>query len=1113
MKKGIISSNKHFITKQKGCNTMKKLLSVVLTIAMVLGTMGTVAFAADSDVAEINGTKYQTLADALANVGEGEVVIELLANAELAYNAREAYGLDVTKSITINGNGNTLTLNQKNSDWSSIGMANSDGTFIMKDVTVDKTGYGATGGAWNTHAIQFNVNVNFTNVTFNNSIKLGGADSVLTNVTINENGGFYGIWIEADGQNVEINGGSIVAPNGGRGIKVADEYVADQAAQVTLNVTDMKFTTAKKAAILVTSTAGADITVDNIDISNCAADSENAVWVDEDRMNTQKLVTVTGASKMVEGVSDDYIKWIQAELLAGRSVTLDQDIVLDDIDYVKAFPAVSNGNGKYSGFNYGNGAFFNVIGDNVTFDLNGHSITYNIHDDEWCNKRILSIFYVTDKANLTINDSVGTGAVTVYGMASAVYSVAADAKVEITGGTWTWNPCATCDASNVFLYASHGGEIYIQEGSFDNNVTGDAGDYMIMAHYSSKETTENSAGVDYDATKIEISGGTFYDCNPGEIMYMDKGTSNSSSKGDGCAEEYMPADNGDGSYGLKAVVAKIGDTKYGTLADAMNAAVDGDIIEVADGTHNLTEISNKTITIKGSKDAVIDRTETVTMSGSNITFDGVTISATSGINYIGLHHAASETYKNCTINGELWTYGVAAFDNCVFNQTSSEKYNIWTYGAETATFTDCKFYSAGKAVLVYKEKGTKTLDAYFTNCEFYASEAVAGKAAIEIDSSLNPFDVKIDNCSAVGFDAGSVSGDVLWNLKKGDSANCSVTIDGVAVNLDEKTTTPIKVVFEPVAQDAKEDEVSDLYNINLTCDSDINRLNSADLTFDFNATVTDGAMDYEIIAVEDITVTQSSDDADRYMFNYKGKDGVVDTGKALTIAQVKVTGYGKYTFAVKAAATNAVHATTIANNLVDTYVSEGATAQEGKLDIKAGISETEITVPTRELTINITFPNAVANNEATYQDMTVTIVGGTVNEEIALGTDAEAYNFTKALPYNTAYTVTVSGAGYRTASYTVNLTEAKTLNFWNNVMDNALEVEVGKANSAVTKNFLAGDIVKDGEINIYDLSAVVSYFGEDNLVEDHPEYAKYDLNRDGKIDSKDVAYVLVSWGE
>ncbi len=41
---------------------------------------------------------------------------------------------------------------------------------------------------------------------------------------------------------------------------------------------------------------------------------------------------------------------------------------------------------------------------------------------------------------------------------------------------------------------------------------------------------------------------------------------------------------------------------------------------------------------------------------------------------------------------------------------------------------------------------------------------------------------------------------------------------------------------------------------------------------------------------------------------------------------------------------------------------------------------------------------------------------------------------------------------------------------------------------------------------------MVSYFGDEHSVTAESPYAKYDLNRDGKIDSIDVAYVLVSWG-
>ena len=96
---------------------------------------------------------------------------------------------------------------------------------------------------------------------------------------------------------------------------------------------------------------------------------------------------------------------------------------------------------------------------------------------------------------------------------------------------------------------------------------------------------------------------------------------------------------------------------------------------------------------------------------------------------------------------------------------------------------------------------------------------------------------------------------------------------------------------------------------------------------------------------------------------------------------------------------------------------------------------------------------------------------------------------------------------------TVTMTGNKVLNFWNNVKDNAVNVEEGKDTSAKNVTFLAGDIVKDNTINIYDLSAVVSYFGTQTVTSAASDYAKYDLNRDGKIDSKDVAYVLVSWGK
>ena len=199
-----------------------------------------------------------------------------------------------------------------------------------------------------------------------------------------------------------------------------------------------------------------------------------------------------------------------------------------------------------------------------------------------------------------------------------------------------------------------------------------------------------------------------------------------------------------------------------------------------------------------------------------------------------------------------------------------------------------------------------------------------------------------------------------------------------------------------------------------------------------------------------------------------------------------------------------------------------------------------VEVPTAKLTLTVDFRNTVEDNSYDYQRMTITVSGSDLSKPITvkLGSNSpevfvdEANKTNEAvtagkmsnnsytvtldgiLSLNRAYTVEVRGDGYRTARYTVSMTGDKELYFWNNVMDNPTFIEKDVDASRRNTTFLAGDIVKDNSINIYDLSAVVSYFGTEGIsVSYHPEYIKYDLNRDGRIDSVDVAYVLVSWGK
>ena len=122
----------------------------------------------------------------------------------------------------------------------------------------------------------------------------------------------------------------------------------------------------------------------------------------------------------------------------------------------------------------------------------------------------------------------------------------------------------------------------------------------------------------------------------------------------------------------------------------------------------------------------------------------------------------------------------------------------------------------------------------------------------------------------------------------------------------------------------------------------------------------------------------------------------------------------------------------------------------------------------------------------------------------------------KNLPAFDKYTVFVSGDGYRDAKVQFDLNEDTTVNFWNNANDSAI-AEISKETSGIVKtakkNFLAGDIIMIGVIDIYDLSAVSSYYGKSNLTAGDKDFIQYDLNRDGKVNLDDISILLAGWAE
>ena len=251
-------------------------------------------------------TGVSTAEEFAAAVKSGAENIEIILNADIEVaisslgqqtggSGEYKLGGEDTKNITIDLNGNRLNITT--TYWSNLGAKNDNAIFTIKNGTM--TSSQAT-GTWNSYDLTFsNCDYVIEDVVFEKAIAFDNANKnvTLNNVTIYETHDYYAMWITAAGQNVTIDG--LTINSDGRGIKIDEQYVGTPE-HVTLNVSNSTFKTANKAAILVKSEAGAHINLHNIDIANVQADTENAVWVDEDAAAYADKVVVTGGSCRVE---------------------------------------------------------------------------------------------------------------------------------------------------------------------------------------------------------------------------------------------------------------------------------------------------------------------------------------------------------------------------------------------------------------------------------------------------------------------------------------------------------------------------------------------------------------------------------------------------------------------------------------------------------------------------------------------------------------------------------------------------------------------------------------------------------------------------------------------
>ena len=146
--------------------------------------------------------------------------------------------------------------------------------------------------------------------------------------------------------------------------------------------------------------------------------------------------------------------------------------------------------------------------------------------------------------------------------------------------------------------------------------------------------------------KPAVAGGTFANAVPAEY----------------CADRFIPTQNADGTYGVKACVAKVGSTKYETLAEAIAAAKDGETVKllanVADFEgavieKNLTfDFGDYTITGKAGATVLHVKNAKVTLNGKTGGIDG----GAGGDNIA----VRADTGAEVIINGGVYTVGADA---------------------------------------------------------------------------------------------------------------------------------------------------------------------------------------------------------------------------------------------------------------------------------------------------------------------------------------------------------------------------------------------------------------------------------------------------------------------
>ena len=600
-------------------------------------------------VAEANGVKYESLAEAIANANGSTVTLLVPVTIEkgetLKITSKVTYTSSVLGESMITNKG-TLTIAEGGSlEYIYTGAA--DTSYSKGNYTVNNSGTLVVNG--NISASVKDLTGKFSHAFY--AINNGGNGSATINAGTVSNANGYAIRGFAD-NSITVTGGEIV---GTRAIWLqlpsSNSSVAPEV-NVTITGGTLRATGEPNYQLAIyASSNGSNMRNINIAISGGTFIGDIALTGGQNKDNVETLTITGGTFAGLYGEVYSYgedAKAIEAITITGGTfATNGAEMYAGDDEYIfkkNADGTYTAQNGKYvaevNGVKYeslaeaiAKGGEVKLLADvaltetitvtgTVKLDLNGHTITGTDNNNE-------RNFYLinVNKGNLTINDTVGTGAITLR------------ATVERN-----WSSSSVVIANNQGTVTVNGGTIEHLGGTsmayaIDNLTNGTIGDaylvisggkvestYFAVRQYANSNTNENKVKVnggnvgymwiqspnsyannaDLTVTAGTVSGICLSGVNA-EITLDAKADCVGEVYGNAPASECVIVV--DGKYTLAKAVAKIGDTYYAKITDAINAAQNGDTIQLLPGTFDeyvapwagdSQHTSEKSITIVGA---------------------------------------------------------------------------------------------------------------------------------------------------------------------------------------------------------------------------------------------------------------------------------------------------------------------------------------------------------------------------------------------------------------------------------------------------------------------------------------------------------------------------------